>query len=155
MQCLYVLFDAGCDLCSRLARWSRLQPAYLDLVFLPAGSPEALARFPGLSKPGRPAELIVVSDEGGVYRDDHAWIMCLYALVEYREWSLRLASPTLLPLARAAFSLVSRNRDRLSRLLNHAEDATVADVLRREPPSSCDVVPPNAHGALVHRVRAD
>ena len=50
-------------------------------------------------------ELVVVDDSGGVYRNGSAWIMCLYALREYREWSLRLATPALFPLARQAFAL--------------------------------------------------
>ena len=98
------------------------QPAYLELEFIPAGSAVVTSRFACLNKPGKPEELIVVDDEGGVYRGGEAWIMCLYALRAYREWSLRLASPVLLPLARTAFHLLSRNRISATSILNLPPD---------------------------------
>src|SRR3954453_8280707 len=115
MRRLFVLYDARCGLCSWARRWLARQPAFVELTFVPAGSERADRLFPGLSKPGVPEELVVVADDGAVYRDAHAWIMCLYALQDYREWSLRLARPALLPLARQAFSLLSRQRGRISR----------------------------------------
>jgi len=42
--------------------------------------------------------------------------MCLWALVRYREWSLRLADPRFRGLARKAFALVSDHRQDLSRV---------------------------------------
>ena len=147
MQRLYVLYDADCGLCARLRRWAQRQPAYVELVFLPAGSSLAHRLFPGLTKPGRPEELILVSDEGGVYRDDRAWIMCLFALKEYREWSLRLSQPALLPLARGAFALLSKNRTRVSRWLNLAGDAEFVEALRREVRPACEVGPETAGGS--------
>ncbi|MFY0575769.1 hypothetical protein ACN28S_16675 [Cystobacter fuscus] len=50
--------------------------------------------------------------------------MVLWALEDYREWALRLSSPTLMPLARNAFELLSSNRRRLSGWL-HLEDEAV------------------------------
>ena len=99
MERLYVLYDSRCGLCSWAKRWLLRQPAFLDLKFIPAGSPLAARLFPGLSRPGDPPEeLVVVSDQGGVYRDASAWIMCLFALEEYREWAGRLTHPLLRPL---------------------------------------------------------
>ena len=45
-------------------------------------------------------ELVVVADTGEVWSGDTAWLMVLWALVEYRDWSYRLADPLLLPTAR-------------------------------------------------------
>jgi predicted DCC family thiol-disulfide oxidoreductase YuxK len=135
---LFVLYDDKCGLCLELKRWAAMQPAFLELVFLPAGSQEALRLFPGLATPGRPEELIVISDEGGVYRDVRAYIMCLYALMEYREWAMRLSSPTLMPLARQAFQLVSRNRGRLSAWLG-TEETRLAAKLQQQPPPLCNI----------------
>src|SRR3954453_16403795 len=115
MQRLYILYDARCGLCSWARRWLARQPAFLDLTFIPAGSERSAHLFPGLTRPGEAEELIVVSDDGAVYRDGGAWIMCLFALVEYREWALRLAHPLLLPLARQAFALLSKQRRQISR----------------------------------------
>jgi predicted DCC family thiol-disulfide oxidoreductase YuxK len=142
MRRLYVLFDDRCGLCSWARRWLAQQPAFLELSFFPAGSPLAARLFPGLARPGEPDELLVVSDEGGVYRGGRAWVMCLYALQEYREWALRLAHPALFPMARQAFALVSKRRARISRWLDLASEAEIADTLRRvnEPP--CDLPRP-------------
>ena len=101
MKCLYVLFDADCELCVRCRNWLAQQPAFVPLVFIAFQSDEAQRRFPGIDalKPGE--QLLVISDEGAVYRGAHAWIMCLWALENYREHAQRLAHPALLPLAKA------------------------------------------------------
>lgn len=114
MNRLYVLYDARCGLCRRAKTWVTQQPAYVPVFFMAAGSEEARQAFPSLRMPDPPEELIAISDEGHVYRNEGAWIMCLYALVETREWSLRLASPWLRPLARQAFTAVSHERSRIS-----------------------------------------
>jgi predicted DCC family thiol-disulfide oxidoreductase YuxK len=129
MRRLYVLYDQRCGLCSWARRWAQRQRAYLDLTFIPSGSERACRMFPELTRPGEPLDLIVVGDEGDVYRDSDAWIMCLYALENYRELSFRLARPLLRPLARQAFALVSKQRPRISRWLNLASDEEVADAL--------------------------
>jgi predicted DCC family thiol-disulfide oxidoreductase YuxK len=139
MRRLYVLYDARCGLCSWARRWVKGQPAFVELVFLGAESTEALRRFPGLTKPGEPEELIVVSDEGGIYRGGDAWLMCLYALEEFREWSLRLAAPALRPMARQAFALVSRSRSAVSRWLGLLPDAELADTLARVEAPACAI----------------
>jgi len=124
---LVVLYDAGCGICSASRRWLEGRRQLVALEFLAAGSAEARDRFPTLS--GEAEELIVVSDEGGVYRGAHAWIMCLWALDEYREWSFRLARPALLPRARDVFEWVSKRRRGLSWLLGIRSDQELAAVL--------------------------
>src|SRR5437588_12937863 len=81
MDRLYILYDANCGLCSSVREWVQDQPQLIAMEFVAANSPRASQLFPTLSRPGtRPEELIVVDDRGGVYREGHAWIMCLYAL---------------------------------------------------------------------------
>jgi predicted DCC family thiol-disulfide oxidoreductase YuxK len=99
------------------------QAQWVTLEFLPAGSAEAVRRYPSLAPAGRPEELIVVGDDGSVYREDAAYLMCLYALRDYREWSLRLADPARRPLARQAFTWLARHRATLSRFLGASEPA--------------------------------
>ena len=70
-----------------------------------------------------------MSDEGDVYRGSHAWIVCLWALKDYREWSFRFAQPALLPLARGIVEWVSTRRHRLSRAARH--DVRPGDRARR------------------------
>ena len=141
MQRLYVLVDDRCGLCRWARRWVDKEPQIVPVVFVPAGSETARQLFPGLEQPDAPEELVVVSDEGGVYRDGSAWVMVLYALRDYREWSLRLGSPTLLPLARQAFALLSNNRGRLSRWFGLDEtDDSLGDTFRRIDAPACDLI---------------
>jgi predicted DCC family thiol-disulfide oxidoreductase YuxK len=137
MRRLFVLYDASCGLCTDLRRWASRQPSFLNLEFVAAGTPRARRLFPSLDQLATPEELVAVTDEGAVYRDSDAWILCLYALREYRAWALRLARPALRPLARQAFRLFSRNRRRLSRLLDRESENEVAERLRAEGPATC------------------
>jgi predicted DCC family thiol-disulfide oxidoreductase YuxK len=139
MSRLYILYDPRCGLCSWARRWLARQPAFLDLSFLPAGSDRAVQLFPGLTRPGEVEELVVISDDGAVYRDSRAWIMCLYALEDYREWALRLAHPLLLPLARQAFALISRQRGRISRWLDLASEVEIAETLSPVAAPACTI----------------
>ena len=136
MNKLTVLYDAACGFCVRCRWWLVHQAKYVDMDFCPAGSAEAQERFPELGSPGTVEELVVVDDEGGVYRGTQAWLMCLWALVEYREWAGRLASPALMPLARGAFVLLSSKRRALSSFLG-LEPGVLADELRRAEPPRC------------------
>ncbi len=108
MRKITVLYDANCGFCRRCRWWLAEQPKYVEMDFAPAGGPEARRRYPGLE--GAEEELTVVDDRGGVYRGTDAWILCLYALVEYREWSIRLSRPGWKPLARSLFNLISSKR---------------------------------------------
>ncbi|QEH37811.1 hypothetical protein OJF2_64020 [Aquisphaera giovannonii] len=147
MQKLYVLYDSGCGLCSWARRWLASQPAIIPLTFIPAGSATAARLFPGLTRPGEPPdELVVVSDDGAVYREGSAWIMCLFALEEYREWAGRLAHPLLLPLARQGFALLSRQRARVSRWLSLASEAEIAGTLHQVNAPACVRLPAESSG---------
>lgn len=116
MKRLTVLYDETCGFCLRCCNWLRRQPQLVPLAFVPARSVQARTLFPGLLAGDRD-ELVVVNAGGGVYRGERAFIMCLYALAEYRAWSYRFAEPALRPLARRAFEWLSHNRKDLSRML--------------------------------------
>jgi hypothetical protein len=69
--------------------------------------------------------------------------MCLYALEEYRDWALRLASPLLLPLARQAFETLSKNRQAISRWISaRSSEKDIAAELGRVELDSCSAVSP-------------
>jgi predicted DCC family thiol-disulfide oxidoreductase YuxK len=141
MKCLYVLYDQECSLCLSCGRWLMRQEAFIDLRFIPLQSPEIAQRFPGLKEwdgLDLREKLVVVSDEGAVYQGQYAWIMCLYALRDYREWSQRLAEPLLLPFARRVCELVSRNRLAISRFLK-APTEELRNTLTATLPSACGI----------------
>jgi len=127
---LTVLYDGDCGFCVRCQHWLLRQPAFVELEMLAAGSPEAARRFPELQGSKTADELVVVDDEGGLYRGARAWLMCLWALSEYREWAGRLASPLLLPFARGAFAFVSSKRRTFSELMGFQPEP----LGRGEPP---------------------
>lgn len=137
MRKIYVLYDSRCGLCSRARSWMIGQPAYLDIDFVAAGSERARRLFPDLRHPDIPSELVVVSDAGEVYYGDAAWIVCLYALVEYRAWSYRLSRPHLQRFARRAWEMISSNRQEISRMLALKSDAAIAQQLEARPESGC------------------
>jgi predicted DCC family thiol-disulfide oxidoreductase YuxK len=136
---LFVLYDSHCEFCRRCRVWLGRQPAYVPLVFLPFQSAEAECRFPGLRDLEPEKEIVVISDAGDVWQGEAAWVTCLWALQEYREWSQRLAHPALLPFARRLCELVSTHRYQLSHWLGGS--TTDEDIQRRlasMPAPSCE-----------------
>lgn len=136
---LYVLYDARCGLCSRVRAWAIEQPAYVELDFLPAGADRARMLFPTLPHDAVTSELVVVTDEGEVYIDHDAWIVCLWALRDYREWSRRFSKGVLRPLARSAWHFLSENRLAFSRMFALRSDDEIARRLSAHTPPSCEL----------------
>jgi predicted DCC family thiol-disulfide oxidoreductase YuxK len=152
MHTLYVLYDERCAICKRLRDWLLVQRSWLGLSMVAAGSTRAKAMFPDLEKIAGRSDLVVISDAGEVYLNNHAWIMCLYALEEYRDWALRLASPLLLPLARQAWETLSKNRQAISRWIGTNEGALAKELsgVALEPcgTGASDSQPSSTPGAL-------
>lgn len=139
MKQLFILYDAQCGLCRRVRVWLAQQPSYVALRFIPLQSEEAGCRFPGLTHLRPSEQLVVISDQGEVWRGERAWIIVLWALREYREWSQRLASPVLLPLAARFCGAVSENRQALSGWLTSATDHDIhARLADRQVAADCD-----------------
>jgi predicted DCC family thiol-disulfide oxidoreductase YuxK len=109
---LTVLYDANCPICIRCRDWMVGEPAFVELDFLPCRSREAEERFGQVPWLGE--ELVVVSEAGEVWAGPAAFLICLWALREWREWSYRLSGPTLAPLAERFFHAVSTRRKRLA-----------------------------------------
>ena len=139
MKRLYVLFDQECALCQGCRQWLMRQQSFIELHFIPLQSPEIARLFPGLQEWDQldlREKLVVVSDEGAVYQGQYAWIMCLYALREYREWGQRLAHPALLPFARRVCEVVSSNCLLISRFLKEPVEELSKKLMVLHP-SSC------------------
>ena len=116
MSSLTVLYDPSCGLCRRVQGWLEEQPKLVPLILVPCKSDQARHRFPHLDHEPTVNDLTVISDEGAVYFGPKAWLMVLWALCRYREWSYRLASPELLPTTRRVVSLISQHRYQISRI---------------------------------------
>ena len=100
MKKLVVFYDARCGLCCAVRDWLARQPQLVPL--------ECRPKQDGVD------DLVVVADSGEMWSGDTAWLMVLWALDGYRDWSYRLASPLLLPTARATFATLSKYRGTLS-----------------------------------------
>ena len=150
MTKLYVLYDPKCELCCRLKDWILVQRSWIGVAVMAAGSERAKQLFPELDKIATQEDLAVVSDEGAVYLNDRAWIMVMYAMVEYRDWASRLTHPLLMPLARQAFAALSKNRHAISRWLSAENTEEIADELRQVELEPCALP---AAGAAVSTVR--
>jgi len=83
---------------------------------IPIKTEAARKRFPELNHELTSRDLTVVSDEGAVYFGPKGWLMMLWALCHYRDWSYRLSTPELLPTTRRVVSLISQHRYQISRV---------------------------------------
>ena len=68
-----------------------------------------------------------MSDTGEVWQGAGAWVMCLWALEEYRAWSARLAAPAMQAVAGKIVHWISGNRIGLSRLMGFKSDAALRE----------------------------
>ncbi len=116
MNALTVLYDPDCGLCRRAHTWLQDQPKLIELYFVPIKCDEARKRFPCLDHELTANDLTVISEKGAVYHGPKAWLMVLWALSRYREWSYRLATPELLPTTKRVVSVISQNRYQISRV---------------------------------------
>ena len=114
MAQLTLLYDPACGLCRRVHGWLADEPKFVELNLLPIKSAAARRRFPQLNHELTSEDLTVISDKGAVYFGPKAWLMVLWALRRYRDWSYRLASPELLPTTKRVVSLISQHRYQIS-----------------------------------------
>ncbi|MFD5425011.1 thiol-disulfide oxidoreductase DCC family protein [Streptomyces sp. NPDC127084] len=108
---LTVLYDARCSLCVHLRHWLMRQRQLVPLDLVPAASDEARRRFPGLDHGSTLREITVVGDRGQVYRSTAAWIVCLWALAEYRPKAHWLATPAGAPFAKVTVLAAAKYRE--------------------------------------------
>jgi len=149
MTRLYVLYDPKCELCCRLKNWILVQRSWIAIAVLEQGSEKAKRMFPDLDHLATREDLAVISDQGAVYLNDRAWIMVLYAMIDYRDWAARLTHPLLMPLARQAFAALSRNRYFISSMLSPDNTEALANELRKEELGACSITPVTAQMSTV------
>ncbi len=109
---LTVLYDGRCPLCRRLKAWLGGQPTLVPIRFMPSGSDEARARFPGLDHERTMTVLTVVAGNGAVYEGERAWLACAWALPRWQPVAEHLGSRPALLGVRAVSRIVDRHRQR-------------------------------------------
>ena len=132
MNTLYILYDHTCPHSDRHQEWLARQAPLVPLRRLPHRAEEVPCRFPGIEAHLTPRELTVISDDGQLWTGPAASVMCLFMLEQHREFAERLACPLLLPYARTALELLSRDRDVLAMkcLFRRSTDAELEGILR-------------------------
>jgi predicted DCC family thiol-disulfide oxidoreductase YuxK len=141
MTKLSILYDAQCSFCLRCRQWLGEQRTLLRLDFIPFQCPELVAQFEGIESFRSNNQLLVVADDGAVYQGSNAFILLLYALRDYHEWAVRLATPALVPLAVQCFDLLaSPGRKKISKWLSRLGDGELIEVLGSQGTPVC-VVP--------------
>lgn len=126
VESICVVYDQACGLCTGVKAWIKRQVPLVRVEFTASGSADAQRRFPGLPA----GELAVISGTGDVWLGNSAWIVCLWALRDYRSWALRLCSPLLLTMAREAFAVISQHHGELSGMLGMRSDVELEQQLR-------------------------
>ena len=137
MKTLTVFYDPRCGLCARFKAWLVAEPTRVRVEFLAYDSEEAAQRFPGLLNLGADRNVVVLADDGRWWQGTAAWLTCLWATHQYRDWSYRLATPVLQPFVRKAVHLLSENRLTLSRLMNLKGDEALAAAIGSMPEKGC------------------
>lgn len=109
---LTVLYDEQCALCRKARDWLMTQPMRVGMELLAAGSPAARARFGAIPWLGQ--DLAVVADDGRIWRDGSAFLMCLWATRRYRKLSGTMSGTAFKPVATAFFDAISKRRYEIS-----------------------------------------
>jgi len=108
---LTVLYDEDCGICRTARRFLDSRAQLVPLEFVAAGSDEARRRYPALDHAQTLKEITVIGDDGAIYVDDSAWLMCLWALDGYRGLAARLSQPHRRPLARRVVATMAGIRN--------------------------------------------
>jgi predicted DCC family thiol-disulfide oxidoreductase YuxK len=115
MRELTVLYDSGCALCVRCCDWLGEQRQLVPIRMLACTSEEARSRYGAIPWLGE--ELVVVSDQGDVWAGPAAFLVCMWTLEEWREWSYTLSTGALAPVAERFFRALSSRRRAIAALL--------------------------------------
>jgi len=102
---LTVWFDGDCGLCRRVAAWLDQQRQLVPVTCVAAQ--QATAAGCPIDLPSLLAQVTVTASDGAVYRGTNAWIVVLWALRDYRKWSLRFATPRWRPWAERLFATIA------------------------------------------------
>lgn len=113
---LTVLYDEQCGLCRRARDWLLTQPMWVEMELLAAGSAAARSRYGSIPWVGQ--DLVVVADDGRIWRDAPAFLMCLWATRRYRKYARTLSGSAFKPVATAFFNGISKRRHEIGSIFD-------------------------------------
>src|SRR5439155_11147342 len=103
-----IVYDATCPLCVRCAEWIATEPQFVSVELLPSQSERATARYGAVPWLGQ--ELVAVSDDGAVWAGPAAFLVALWTLERWREWSYVMSGDTFSKMAERFFYALSHKR---------------------------------------------
>jgi predicted DCC family thiol-disulfide oxidoreductase YuxK len=102
---LTVWFDGDCGFCTRVAKWLEGQPKFVAVHCVAAQT--AGKNSCPLNTKELLDKMTVTASDGAIYRGTNAWITVLWALRNYRRWSLRFAQKSWRPWAENLFATIT------------------------------------------------
>ena len=138
MRTLTIFHDPRCGLCAKFKAWLEAEPKRVHVEFIGFNSAEAARRFPRLLSLGADRDIVVLADDGRWWQGTAAWLTCLWATHQYRNWSFRLASPVLQPFVKRAVHLISENRLTISWLMRLKTNEAMASAIQSLPAPACE-----------------
>jgi predicted DCC family thiol-disulfide oxidoreductase YuxK len=102
---LTVWFDGDCGFCTRVAKWLQRQPKFVAVRCVEAQT--ATSHACPLNTQELLDKITVTASDGAIYRGSNAWITVLWALRNYRRWSLRFARKAWRPWADDLFATIT------------------------------------------------
>lgn len=133
-----VFYDGRCGMCCSFHEWIHCQKRAFEIDFVPYQAAEAEEVFPGINTLDPAREMIVRTDDGGIYRGAEGWVWCLYSCANYRGLAHRLARPTMLGVAIRMCRLLAANRRGLSKIFFRRKDREVRETLHKMTPPQCE-----------------
>jgi len=133
-----VYYDGRCGMCCTFHEWVNRQPRALSIQFIPYQATEAEKTFPGIGTLDPAREMIVRTDKGEIYRGAEAWVWCLYSCKNHQTAAHKLASPSLLPLAKHSCRILASNRHSLSKVFFRRKDKQVRNELHHMTTPTCE-----------------
>jgi predicted DCC family thiol-disulfide oxidoreductase YuxK len=114
-----LIYDGGCPVCRRAARWVRRHAASAETFeFLPCGSEEARQRFPAIPEADCLAAIHVVLPGGEVLAAERAFPEIVRRLPRYRAAAILFRLPGAYPLSRVLYRAFARRRHRIADTLH-------------------------------------
>lgn len=128
---LEVYYDGECGMCCSFIEWLVGEDRALEVVCMPYQNEEAVRGFPDLMDYSPGKEIVVRVDGVDIYKGAEGWVWCLWSCAKYRDVAKLMNSRFMLPLAKKACYLLSKNRLRVSKLFFGKKAKQIAEEMNQ------------------------